>query len=86
MIYLLIKGEIYKTIITFQTIQINMSIAIDREIITHLMQIEGQLTLINLKIDNFLGFEDLSVDEMKELDEIEDDMKKSNKISLTDLS
>ena len=63
-----------------------MSTAIDREIITHLMQIEGQLTLINLKIDNFLGFEDLSVDEMKELNEIEDDMKKGNKISHTNLS
>jgi len=63
-----------------------MSTEIDREIITHLMQIEGQLTLINSKIDNFLGFEDLSVDEMKELDEIEDDMKKGNKISFTDFS
>ena len=50
------------------------------------MKIEGQLTLINSKINHFLGFEDLSVDEMKELDEIEDDMKKGNKISLTDLS
>ncbi|MCG7848673.1 MAG: hypothetical protein MIO93_05785 [ANME-2 cluster archaeon] len=39
------------------------------------MQIEGQLTLINSKIDNFLGFEEISVDEMKELDEIEDDME-----------
>ena len=63
-----------------------MSTEIDREIITYLMQIEGQLTLINSKIDNFLGFEDLSVDEMKELDEIEDDMKKGNKISFTDFS
>ncbi|KAF5412960.1 MAG: hypothetical protein C5S43_01055 [Candidatus Methanocomedens sp.] len=63
-----------------------MSTAIDREIITHLMQIEGQLTLINSKIDNFLGFEEISVDEMKELSEIEDDMKKGNKISITDLS
>ena len=63
-----------------------MSTEIDREIITYLMQIEGQLTLINSKIDNFLGFEDLSVDEMKELDEIEEDMKKGNKISLTYLS
>jgi len=63
-----------------------MSTAIDREIITHLMQIEGQLTLINSKIDNFLGFDEISVDEMKELNEIEDDMKKGNKISITDLS
>ncbi len=63
-----------------------MSTEIDREIITHLMQIEGQLNMINSKIYNFPGFEDLSVDEMKELDEIEDDMKKGNKISLTDLS
>ena len=63
-----------------------MSTAIDREIITHLMQIEGQLTLINSKIDNFLGFDDISADEMKELNEIEDDMKKGNKISITDLS
>ncbi|NOR60581.1 MAG: hypothetical protein GQ469_08135 [Methanosarcinales archaeon] len=63
-----------------------MSAAIDREIITHLMQIEGQLTLINSKIDHFLGFEDLSVDKMKKLNEIEYDMKKGNKISLTDLS
>ncbi len=63
-----------------------MSTAIDREIITHLMQIEGQLTLINSKIDNFLGFDEISVDEMKELNEIEDDMKKGNKISVTDLS
>ena len=63
-----------------------MNTEIDREIITNLMQIERQLNMINSKIDNFLGFEDLSVDEMKELDEIEDDMKKGNKISLTDLS
>ena len=63
-----------------------MSTAIDKEIITHLMQIEGQLTLINSKIDNFLGFDDISADEMKELNEIEDDMKKGNKISITDLS
>ncbi|MCK4937082.1 MAG: hypothetical protein KAR85_00575 [Methanosarcinales archaeon] len=63
-----------------------MSTAIDREIITHLMQIEGQLNLINSKIDNFLDFEEISVDEMKELNEIEDDMKKGNKISITDLS
>jgi len=63
-----------------------MSTAIDREIITHLMQIEGQLTLINSKIDHFPGFEDLSIDEMKDLDEIEDDMKKGNKISHTNLS
>ncbi len=63
-----------------------MSTDIDKEIITHLMQIEGQLTLINSKIDNFLGFEEISVDEMKELNEIEDDMKKGNKISITDLS
>ncbi|KAF5421302.1 MAG: hypothetical protein C5S44_06820 [Candidatus Methanocomedens sp.] len=69
---------------TFQTILINISTAIDREIIINLMQIEGQLNMINSKIDHFLGFEDLSVDEMKELDEIEDDMKKGNKISLTD--
>ena len=71
---------------TFQTILINISTAIDREIIINLMQIEGQLNMINSKIDHFLGFEDLSVDEMKELDEIEDDMKKGNKISLTDSS
>ena len=63
-----------------------MSTAIDREIITHLMQIEGQLTLLNSKIDNFLGFEKISADEMKELDEIEDDIEKGNKISITDLS
>jgi len=50
------------------------------------MQIEGQPNMINLEIDNFLGFEDLSGDEMKELDEIEDDMKKRNKIYFTDLS
>ena len=50
------------------------------------MQIEGQLTLINSKIDHFPGFEDLSIDEMKDLDEIEDDMKKGNKISHTNLS
>jgi hypothetical protein len=63
-----------------------MSTEINREIITHLMQIEEHLNMINSKFDHFLGFEDLSVDEMKELDEIEDDMKKGNKISLTDLS
>jgi len=63
-----------------------MSTEIDRKIIINFMQIEGQLNMINSKIDHFLGFEDLSVDEMKELDEIEDDMKKGNKISLTDSS
>ncbi len=63
-----------------------MSTEIDREIITHLMQIEGQLSMIKSKTDHFLGFEDLSVDEIKELDEIEYDMNKGNKISLTNLS
>jgi len=62
-----------------------MSTAIDREIITHLMQIEGELTLINSKIDHFTGSEGLSIDEIKELDEIEDDMKKGNKISLNNI-
>ncbi|MCX9087662.1 MAG: hypothetical protein OIN90_08885 [Candidatus Methanoperedens sp.] len=49
------------------------------------MNIEDQLAKLNLKIDNFLGFDELSVKELKELDEIEEDMHNGMKISLNEI-
>lgn len=37
---------------------------------------EKQLEIINSKLDNFIGFEELSEEELKELDEIEAEMGK----------
>ena len=51
----------------------------------HLMNIEDQLAKLNLKIDNFLGFDELSIKELTELDDIEEDMQKGKKISLNDI-
>ncbi|CAG0990867.1 hypothetical protein METP3_02646 [Methanosarcinales archaeon] len=62
-----------------------MNVNVNKDILTHLMNIEDQLAKLNLKIDNFLGFSEISADELKELDNIEDNMDKGNKISLNDI-
>ncbi|KCZ71857.1 hypothetical protein ANME2D_01912 [Candidatus Methanoperedens nitroreducens] len=62
-----------------------MSISANKEILTHLIKIENQLTMLNSKIDNFLGFEELSEEELEELDRIEEEMEKGNKISLDEI-
>lgn len=49
------------------------------------MRIEDRPAKLNLKIDNFLGFDELSVKELTELDGIEEDMHKGKKISLNDI-
>ncbi len=41
--------------------------------------------MLNSKIDNFLGFEELSEEELEELDRIEEEMEKGNKISLDEI-
>jgi len=63
-----------------------MNVNVNKDILMHLMNIEDQLAKLNLKIDNFLGFDELSVKELIELDEIEKDMEKGNKISLNDMA
>lgn len=62
-----------------------MNVNVNKDILIHLMNIEDQLAKLNLKIDNFLGFSEISADELKELDNIEDNMDKGNKISLNDI-
>jgi hypothetical protein len=62
-----------------------MNISTNKEIITHLTKIEDQLTLLNTKIDNFLGFEELSADELEELDNIEKQMEKGERIPLDNI-
>jgi hypothetical protein len=62
-----------------------MNAVADKEIITHLLKIEDQLIHLNLKIDNFLGIEELSSEEIEELDEIEREMDKEKKTSLQNL-
>jgi len=47
---------------------------LENVILEHLQKIEKQLEIINSKLDNFTGFEELSKDELKELDEIEAEM------------
>jgi len=51
-------------------------------ILEHLQKIEKQLEMINSKIENFLGFEELREEELRELDEIEAEMEKGEKFSL----
>jgi len=51
-------------------------------ILEHLQRIEKMLEILNAKIDNFLGFEELSEEELKELDEIEAEMEKGEKYPL----
>lgn len=63
-----------------------MNVNVNKDILAHLMNIEDQLSKLNLKIDNFLGFDELSVKELTELDEIEEDMQKGKKISLNDIT
>lgn len=62
-----------------------MNVNVNKDILVHLMNIEDHLAKLNLKIDNFLGFDELSVKELKELDEIEEEMQKGMKISLNDI-
>ena len=62
-----------------------MNVNANKDILAHLMNIEDQLAKLNLKIDNFLGFDELSFKELTELDEIEEDMQKGQKISLNDI-
>jgi len=62
-----------------------MNVNVNKDILAHLVNIEDQLAKLNSKIDNFLGFDDLSAKELKELDIIEEDMKKGKKISLNDI-
>jgi hypothetical protein len=62
-----------------------MNAVADKEIITHLLKIEDQLIHLNLRIENFLGIEELSSEESEELDKIEREMDKGNKFSLQDL-
>ena len=63
-----------------------MNVNANKDILMHLMNIEDQIAKLNLKIDNFLGFDELSVKELTELDEIEEDMQKGKKISLNDIT
>ena len=53
-----------------------------QEILNYLERIEKKLDIIDSKIDNFLGFEELSEEELKELDEIEAEMEKGEKYPL----
>lgn len=62
-----------------------MNVNVNKDILAHLVNIEDQLTKLNSKIDNFLGFDDLSAKELKELEVIEEDMEKGKKISLNDI-
>ena len=62
-----------------------MNMNLNKDILTHLMNIEDQLAKLNLKIDNFLGFDELSIEELKELDRIEENMNQGKKISLNDI-
>jgi len=54
----------------------------ENAILEHLSRIEKQLEIITSKIDNFLGFEGLSEDELRELDDIEAEMEKGEKYPL----
>ena len=62
-----------------------MNVNVNKDILVHLVNIEDQLAKLNSKIDNFLGFDDLSAKELMELDVIEEDMEKGKKISLNDI-
>lgn len=53
-----------------------------QEILSYLERIEKKLDVLDGKIDNFLGFEELSEEELKELDEIEAEMEKGGKYPL----
>lgn len=54
----------------------------EQTILDHLLRIERELKLLNSKIDNFLGFEELSEEELSELDEIEEEMECGEKTLL----
>jgi len=48
----------------------------EQTILKHLTRIEKQLEIINSKIENFLGFEELTEEELEELDRIEAEILK----------
>jgi hypothetical protein len=54
----------------------------EQTILEHLTRIEKQLEIINSKIENFIGFEELTEEELEELDRIETEMMKGDKIPL----
>ncbi len=54
----------------------------ENAILEHLQRIKKQLEIINSKMDNFMGFEELSEEELKELEEIEAEMEKGEKFPL----
>ena len=54
----------------------------ENAILEHLQRIERQLEVINSKLDNFMGFEELSEEELRELDEIEAEMERGEKFPL----
>jgi hypothetical protein len=54
----------------------------ENAILEHLQRIEKQLEIINSKLDNFMGFEELSEEELKELDDIETEMERGEKFPL----
>ena len=47
--------------------------------------IERLIIELNTKIDNFLGYEDLSDEERKELEEIRSEIKKGNYVKFSEL-
>ncbi len=51
-----------------------------------LTNIEKMLMEINSKIDNFLGVEDLSEEEMEEVREIREEIKKGNCVGYNEIS
>ncbi len=54
----------------------------ENAILEHLQRIEKQLGIINSKLDNFMGFEELSEEELRELDEVEAEMERGEKFPL----
>jgi len=52
------------------------------DLLKELKEIKKRIDLLNAKIDNFLGFEELSEEELEELDEIEAEMEKGEKYML----
>ena len=52
------------------------------DLLKELKEIKKRIDLLNAKIDNFLGFEELSEEELEKLDEIEAEMEKGEKYML----
>ncbi len=84
-----LKGEAWIDFVKYERKEVTFinffrkwSIMQENAILEHLERIEKMLEILNSKIDNFLGFEDLSEEELKELDEIEEEMKRGEKYPL----